>query len=68
VNAVAPGPFPGPKAQQSAEFLKRLAARVPLGRIGAPAELGGAVVYLCAPASSYVTGTSLAVDGGWTAW
>jgi len=68
VNAVVPGPFPGPKARADAEFMARLSSRVPLGRIGEAEELVGAVVFLCSRASTFVTGTSITVDGGWTAW
>jgi NAD(P)-dependent dehydrogenase (short-subunit alcohol dehydrogenase family) len=69
VNAVLPGPFPNAAApQNNAAFIARLAARVPLGRIGQPAEVGGPVVFLSSDAASYVTGALLAVDGGWTAW
>jgi NAD(P)-dependent dehydrogenase (short-subunit alcohol dehydrogenase family) len=69
VNVISPGPFPHPgMQQQDPEFIKRLAAKVPLGRIGRQDEVAGAVVYLAAEASSYVTGTTLNVDGGWTAW
>ncbi len=42
--------------------------RTPLGRIGQTEDLVGAVVYLASPAASLVTGQTLAVDGGWTAW
>lgn len=68
VNAVVPGPFPSPEAQSNREFVERLASRVPLGRVGAPDEVSGAVVFLCSSAASYVTGTEIVVDGGWTAW
>jgi len=68
VNAISPGPFPNPKVQENNRFVARLAAKTPLGRIGRPEELGGAVVFLASSASSYVTGSNLVVDGGWTAW
>ncbi|MBI2455800.1 MAG: SDR family oxidoreductase, partial [candidate division NC10 bacterium] len=42
----------------------RVTARVPLGRTALPEELGGTVVYLAAPASDYVTGELIRVDGG----
>lgn len=69
VNAVIPGPFPNPAGMGGAEwFIARLADRVPLGRVGRAAEIVGAVVFLASDAASYVTGTSVTVDGGWTAW
>ncbi len=69
VNAVVPGPFPNPP-QQAADpaFIERLTGKVPMGRIGRQHEIAGAVTYLAADASSYVTGQSITVDGGWTAW
>ena len=47
---------------------RRLAARTVLGRVGEASEIAGPLLFLASPASSYVTGTALIVDGGWTAW
>ncbi len=69
VNAVVPGPFPNPAVQAAdPAFIGRLEARVPMGRVGRQHEVAGAVTYLAAEASSFVTGQSITVDGGWTAW
>lgn len=69
VNAIVPGPFPDPATQGAdSEFLQKLNDKSPTGRVGVPSEIAGAVVYLASDASSYVTGTQLVVDGGWTAW
>ena len=69
VNAIVPGPFPIPSTQgQDSEFMQRLKAKVPMRRVGNPKEIAGAVVFLASDAASYVTGTQIVVDGGWTAW
>jgi NAD(P)-dependent dehydrogenase (short-subunit alcohol dehydrogenase family) len=68
VNAISPGPFPQAEVQQNAEFISKLEHKTPLGRIGQPHELKGAVLFLASSASSYVTGANIPVDGGWTAW
>jgi len=68
VNAVSPGPFPAAQAQELPEFIGNLERDVPLGRIGRPEEISGAVVFLLSSASSFVTGHNLVVDGGWTVW
>jgi NAD(P)-dependent dehydrogenase (short-subunit alcohol dehydrogenase family) len=66
VNCLSPGPFPADNAPP--RLVKRLQEKSPLGRMGRPEELKGAVVFLASDASSYVTGHNLLVDGGWTAW
>ena len=67
VNSLSPGPFPNP-ATAPAEMVERLCTRSPMGRMGLPHELKGAVVFLASDASSYMTGQNLVIDGGWTAW
>ena len=69
VNAVAPGPFSNETVcADEPEFVKRLARKAPLGRTGKANEVVGSVVFLASPAASYVTGHTLVVDGGWSAW
>ncbi|GAA1882366.1 SDR family oxidoreductase [Actinomadura bangladeshensis] len=71
VNTITPGPTdtPGlsglaPDAVQAADFRRRLAANVPLGRLGRPEEIAAAVAFLACEQSSFITGSSLYVDGG----
>jgi gluconate 5-dehydrogenase len=69
VNSIAPGAFPTDKTQAThPEFIKRLEAKVPMGRMGRPEELKGLVVLLASDAGRYLTGQNILVDGGWTAW
>ena len=49
-------------------FRKWVLDRIPMGRLGTVEEVANAVVFLASPAASLVTGSSLLVDGGWTAW
>ncbi len=68
-NSISPGPFPNPALQnEQPEFIARLAAKVPLGRVGQAEEIAGSAAFLLSGASSYITGQNLAVDGGWTSW
>jgi NAD(P)-dependent dehydrogenase (short-subunit alcohol dehydrogenase family) len=69
VNALAPGPFPrGEVMMRDPAFAARVAARTMLGRTGRAAEIAGPVLFLASPASSFVTGSVLTADGGWTSW
>jgi len=74
VNAIAPGYFPTEmtvdpgSGEVEAESLARLKQLTPMGRLGELDELRTALLFLASPASSYVTGVILPVDGGWTAW
>ena len=70
VNAIAPTFIRTPGTEEAladATFRDDVLSRIPLGRIGEPMEVAGAVVYLASPAASLITGTTLLIDGGWTA-
>ena len=68
VNAVTPGPFPNPNNQDDVKFNESLAGKTMLNRYGQSYEMAGAVLLLASDASSFMTGTNIVVDGGWTAW
>ena len=70
VNAIAPGYFRTDNTQplqDNEERANAISNRIPAGRWGEPGDLAGAVVFLAAPASDYVSGHVLVVDGGWRA-
>ncbi len=65
VNCVAPG---GVEFDQDTEFIKKYANLTPLKRMMKKTELNGLVEYLVGSKSSYVTGATFVIDGGWTTW
>lgn len=71
VNAVGPNYMRTPLTEsilQDKEFYDDVIYRTPLKKIAEPEDLVGAIVYLASPSSNFVTGHTLMVDGGWTAW
>ena len=65
VNCLVPG---GVYDGQADEFVKAYCQRTPLGRMASAEDYVGAVVFMVSPASAYMTGAIVTVDGGWTAW
>lgn len=66
VNAIAPGAFPSDMTKLVLKKHKQtMLDHIPLGRIGEPEDMAAAAIYLSSRASSYVTGITLTVDGGW---
>ena len=69
VNAVAPWYISTPLAQtvlQNQDFYDAVVSRTPMRQVGKPEDVAGAVAFLCMPAAAYITGQTLAVDGGFT--
>jgi len=70
VNAVAPTfietPMTAPMLANE-DFRKFVIGMIPLGKVGLPADVAGAVVFLASPAAAMINGASLLIDGGWTA-
>jgi NAD(P)-dependent dehydrogenase (short-subunit alcohol dehydrogenase family) len=71
VNSISPGYMNTPllqRALQNPAIHQHMENLIPMGRVGEPDELSGAVVFLASEASSYVTGHDLIIDGGYTCW
>jgi NAD(P)-dependent dehydrogenase (short-subunit alcohol dehydrogenase family) len=71
VNAIGPTYFETELTRPLFEDPERnafITERTPMGRWGQPHELAGSVIFLASRASDYITGHTLMVDGGWTAW
>jgi NAD(P)-dependent dehydrogenase (short-subunit alcohol dehydrogenase family) len=69
VNCLAPGPFRteiNRPILSDPAYLREFLRQIPLGRLGEPPELKGAALFLASEASSFVTGSALYIDGGWT--
>lgn len=73
VNTVAPGPVETPiygklgmPEEQLNAMAQQIVAKVPAGRFGKPEEIAGAVAFLASPDSSFMRGTEVTVDGGWS--
>jgi len=65
VNCIAPG---GVKHKQDKNFIKKYSSHTPMKRMMEKNELNNMVEFLCKSSSSYVTGATFVVDGGWTTW
>lgn len=69
VNAIAPGWFPTKMSRGLiSRFEEKMLADIPLGRFGGPDDIKGAILLLASPAGTYITGQTIVVDGGQTAW
>jgi NAD(P)-dependent dehydrogenase (short-subunit alcohol dehydrogenase family) len=72
VNAIAPGPFltniANGRVKNDPEVRKQFERMIPLHRVAEPDEIKGLALFLASPASSYVTGAVIPIDGGATAW
>ena len=70
INTLCPGgllgPVQGKSSKQEINFIKNYSKKVPLGRLGTAEEVSCAALFLASEASSYITGTTLMIDGGWT--
>lgn len=69
VNSISPGGFTGPERQHHPAFVAAYSDRTPLGHMGRDGQdLKGVILFLASPASDYVTGQNIVVDGGFSIW
>jgi len=70
INSVSPGgiqgKIAGKKNNQSKKFIQRYSKKTPLKRMGKPTDIAPTIIFLASEASSYITGTNIVIDGGWT--
>ncbi len=70
VNAIAPGMIETPMidpVKQDSKMMEAMLAKVPMGRVGKPEEVSNLVLFLASDKSSYMTGSTVVIDGGWLA-
>lgn len=70
VNAISPGMIDTPMidpVKKDPEMEKGILARIPLRRVGTPQEVSNLVLFLASDESSYITGSTVVIDGGWLA-
>jgi NAD(P)-dependent dehydrogenase (short-subunit alcohol dehydrogenase family) len=71
VNAIGPGMIATPinaDARQNPDYMANFTQRIPLGRLGEPADIAGPAVFLASDLARYITGVTLPVDGGFLAY
>ena len=71
VNAIGPGMIATPlnaDARQNPDYMANFSQRIPLGRLGEPADIAGPAVFLASDLARYITGVTLPVDGGFLAY
>jgi len=68
VNNVQPGWFPANRGEPREDYINEISRRIPMNRIGQPSELITSFLFLLNPNSSYITGQTLVIDGGYTLW
>ena len=68
VNTITLGGIYDKKLHSNKSFVKKYSERTIIGRMGKRDDFDGAILFLTSDASSYMTGSNLIIDGGWTAW